>query len=127
MFGTEDKLTRLRIEDDRMRWILMPRGIALAERSVQDGFLDCLGGDRRCAIGDCCYYITVLDNAAHLCRQPRDRSRGKDLEVVDHDHHGISSEELEDAVRKAAGDHLVDGHYPLSITIEKMLRAQLEP
>jgi hypothetical protein len=127
MLGAKDNLVRIHIEDEKMRWILLPRGIAVAERSVQDSYLDCLGGDRRCAIGDCCYYISVMDNAAHLCCQPRDRSRGKDLEVVDHEHHGISTEELEDAVRKAAGDHLVEGHYPLSITIEKMLRAQLEP
>ncbi len=127
MLGMEDKTVRFHIEDDRMRWILLPRGIAVAERSVQDAYLECLGGDRRCAIGDCCYYIAVLDNAAHLCRQPRDRSRGKDLEVIDHEHHGISTDDLEDTVRKAAGDHLVEGHYPISVHIEKMLRAQLEP
>lgn len=127
MLGSKDSLSRLRIEDERMRWILLPRGIALAERPVQDSYLDCLGGDRRCAIGDCCYYITVLDNAAYLCRQPRDWRKGKDLEVVDHEHHGISTDEMEDTARKAAGDHLVDGHYPLSATMEQMLRAQLEP
>ena len=127
MLGMEDKPVRLRMEDRKMRWILLPRGISVAERSVQDSYLERMGGDRRAAIGDSCYYITVLDNAAHLCRQPRERSRGQDLEVLDHEHHGISTEELEDAVRKAAGDHLVEGHYPLSVHIEKKLRAQLEP
>jgi hypothetical protein len=123
----EDKPVRFRIEDNKMRWILLPRGIAVAERSVQDSYLERMGGDRRAAIGDFCYYITVLDDAAHLCRQPLEKSRRQDLEVVDHEHHGISNDELEDSVRKAAGDHLVEGHYPLSVHIEKKLRAQLKP
>jgi len=123
----EDKPMRFRMEDGKMRWILMPRGIALAERSVQDSYLESMGGDPRTAIGDSCYYITVLDNAAHLCRQPRERSRRGDLEVMDHENHGISTDDLEDAVRKAAGDHLVEGHYSISVHIEKKLRSLLEP
>jgi hypothetical protein len=127
MLGMEDKPARLRMDGKGMRWILLPRGIMAAEPAARDSFLESIGGDRRATIGGACYYIAVMDNAAYLCRHPRETVGGKDLEVLDHDLHGISTDDLEDAVRKAAGEHLVPGHYPLSPHIEQMLRAQLEP
>ena len=127
MLGMEDKPSVLRVEEKGMRWILLPRGITAAEQAVRDSSLEHIGGDRRATIRGSCYYVAVIDNAAYLCRYPREGGEGKDLEVLDHEHHGITTDALEDAVRKAAGDHLVPGHYPLSPTIEQMLRAQLEP
>ena len=46
--------------------------------------------------------------------------------VLDHENHGISDLELEDAIRTMTGDRCQDGWYQMSGHIERKIRVLLE-
>ena len=80
----------------------------------------------RCCIGISYYYIWAGKNEAALCRIVPGGGKIFFHEVVDHEKHGITDGDIEEAVRRDPGLFSVPGYYPISIRIENKLRVLFE-
>jgi hypothetical protein len=77
-------------------------------------------------VGRSYYYIRSNENCSTLCRIV---PGGKNVffhEIVNHQQHGISDEDIEEAIMRDTGEFTLPGHYPVSAHIEKKLRSLLE-
>jgi hypothetical protein len=77
---------------------------------------------RESMIGSSYYYIRAGDERRCLCRIVHGGGKIFFHELVDHQKHGISDEDLEESVRQDTGSFTLPEHYPLSPHIEQKLR-----
>jgi len=77
-------------------------------------------------IGASYYYIQDEKECRSLCRIIPGTEKIFFHEVVDHEKHGISEEDMNEAVRRDGGAFSVPGYYPISPHIETKLRVLLE-
>lgn len=77
-------------------------------------------------IGSSYYYIRAGDAGCSLCRIVPGGGKIFFHEVVDHDRHGISEDDLEEAIRQDTGILAMASHHPVSPHIETKLRALLD-
>jgi len=82
--------------------------------------------DRRSLVGNNYYFIRVRGSNPYLCRIPASPQRYSPEETLDHEQHGISGHELEEAIRNLMGDLCPDGCYQISGHIEHKIRVLLE-
>jgi hypothetical protein len=87
-----------------------------------DEILEQLQEYHRTLIGKSYYYIRVENDQSSLCRIVPGVGKVYFHEVVDHEKHGISHDDLEDAVKQDVGSFSTPGHYPISSHIETKLR-----
>jgi len=73
-------------------------------------------------IGSSYYYIRGDDENCRLCRILHGGGRIFFHELVDHQKHGISDEDIEESVRRDTGFFTLPGYYPISPHIEQKLR-----
>ena len=85
--------------------------------------LEELADYHRSLIGSSYYYIRTGDDIPMLCRIVHGGGKVFFHEVVDHEQHGISEDDLETAVRDEAAAMDMPGHYVISPHIEMKLRA----
>jgi hypothetical protein len=77
-------------------------------------------------IGSSYYYIRVDDERCALCRIVPGAGKIFFHELVDHQKHGISDEDLEQSVQQDIGVFSLPGYYPVSSLIEQKLRILYE-
>ena len=97
-----------------------------ASAPVYDEIMAQIQDYHHCCIGISYYYIWAGKNEAALCRIVPGGGKIFFHEVVDHEKHGISGDEIEEAVRRDTGFFSVPGYYPISIRIENKLRVLFE-
>lgn len=73
-------------------------------------------------IGSSYYYIRSVDERCHLCRIVHGGGKVFFHELVDHNKHGISDEDIEEAVNNDTGTFTMPGLHPLSPLVEQKLR-----
>ena len=91
-----------------------------------DEILEQLQEYHRSFIGSSYYYIRVENERMHLCRILPGGGKIFFHEIVDHEKHGISENDLEEAVRLDTGSFSTPGYYPVSPHIETKLRVLLD-
>lgn len=77
-------------------------------------------------IGSSFYYIRAGENDLSLCRIVPGGGKIFFHEVVDHEKHGISTDDLEEAIQQDTGVLTIPSHYPISPHIEMKLHALLD-
>jgi hypothetical protein len=80
----------------------------------------------RSLIGSSYYYIRTENDRINLCRIMPGAGKLFFHEIVDHEKHGISDEDLGEAVRVGEGSFHTPGYYPVSAHIETRLRVILD-
>jgi len=73
-------------------------------------------------IGSSYYYIRAGDERCCLCRIVHGGGKVFFHELVDHQKHGISDEDIEESVRQDTGSFTLPEHYLISPNIEQKLR-----
>jgi hypothetical protein len=91
-----------------------------------DQILEQLQDYQRSFIGRSYYYIRADDNCASLCRILPGAGKIFFHEIIDHEKHGISDEDIEAAIKADTGVFSVPGYYPVSSHIETKLRVLLD-
>jgi hypothetical protein len=91
-----------------------------------DEILEQLQEYHRSQIGSSYYYIRTEKERITLCRILPGAGKLFFHEVVDHEKHGISDEDLEEAVSLGEGRFTTPGYYPVSDHIETKLRVVLD-
>jgi hypothetical protein len=91
-----------------------------------DEILNQLQEYHRSLIGSSYYYIRVVDDRTSLCRILPGAGKIFFHEIVDHETHGISDDDLEEAVSQGEGSFSTPGYYPVSSHIETKLRVILD-
>ncbi len=91
-----------------------------------DEILEQLQDYHRSFIGSSYYYIRVENDTIYLCRILPGGGKIFFHEIVDHEKHGISEEDLEDAVRFDTDTFSTPGYFPVSTHIETKLRVLLD-
>jgi len=91
-----------------------------------DEILEQLQEYQRSLIGSSYYYIRVENDMIFLCRILPGGGKIYFHEIVDHAKHGISEDELEEAVSHDTGIFTTQGYYPVSPHIETKLRVVLD-
>lgn len=81
---------------------------------------------RKSQIGSSYYYIRADEEGMLLCRIIPGGGKIFFHEVIDHRKHGISDEDITDAIKGDPGTFTLPGHHHISPHIEKKLRALLE-
>jgi hypothetical protein len=83
--------------------------------------------DYQCSfIGSSYYYIRVDNDRRSLCRIIPAAGRLYFHEIVNHNKHGISDEELKEAISLDPGSFSTPDYHPISPHIEMKLREQAE-
>ena len=108
------------------RWEVIADPVKGSEEDEYGIVLARVQKDRRSLIGDNYYFIRVRCSNPCLCRIPASPHQVPREETLDHEGHGISGYELEDATRKLMGDPCPDGCFPISGHIEHKIRVLLE-
>jgi hypothetical protein len=108
------------------RWVVISDPVLQPDAGEYDVVFERVQKDRRSLIGNNYYYIRVRCSSPRLCRIPASWQRDTGEETLDHECHGISSHELEEAIRKLMGDLCPDGCYQISGHIEHKIRVLLE-
>lgn len=80
----------------------------------------------RSPIGSSYYYVRAAEDFPTLCRIIPGTGKIFFHEIVDHEQHGISQDELQDAVAECPESYPVPGCYPISSHIEAKLRALMD-
>lgn len=83
-------------------------------------------GHEQAVIGRCYYYIRDDGRRRGLCRMMVGYGKLYSAEFVDHESHGISDDDIDDAIRIASRSHETPGYYHISDHIDKKLRSLLE-
>jgi hypothetical protein len=91
-----------------------------------DEILEQLQEYQRSLIGSSYYYIRVENDRTSLCRILPGGGKIYFHEIVDHEKHGISEDDLESAVNLDTGLFSAPGYYPVSPHIETKLRVVLD-
>jgi hypothetical protein len=91
-----------------------------------DEILEQLQEYHRSLIGSSYYYIRTENDRTTLCRILPGAGKIFFAEVVDHEKHGISEDDLEEAVSRDTGSFSTPGYYPVSAHIETKLRVLLD-
>ncbi|MFA5266455.1 MAG: hypothetical protein WC379_00670 [Methanoregula sp.] len=91
-----------------------------------DEILEQLQEYQRSLIGSSYYYIRVENDRMFLCRILPGGGKIFYHEIVDHDKHGISEDDLEEAVCLDTGMLTKAGYHQISPHIESKLRVNLE-
>jgi len=91
-----------------------------------DEILEQLQEYHRSLIGSSYYYIRMENDRATLCRIMPGAGKLFFHEIVDHEKHGISEDDLEEAISQDTGSFSTPGYYPVSAHIETKLRVVLE-
>ena len=91
-----------------------------------DEILEQLQDYHRTLIGKSYYYIRSEKSSTSLCRIVPGVGKVFFHEVVDHGKHGISEDDLEDAVNMDTGSFSTPGYHPISSHIETKLRVILD-
>ncbi len=97
----------------RSCWVVLREGAGESSEEEQKLLFERLEDDRQSRVGMNYYFIQVRDSVPSLCRIPAIPGNYCREEVLDHENHGISNSELEDAVRTMAGAQFQDGWYQL--------------
>jgi hypothetical protein len=108
------------------RWVVIADPVQGSDEDIYSIVLERVQKDRRALIGNNYYFIRVRESNPHLCRIPASPQKVPREETLDHECHGISGYELEDAVRKLVGDPCPVGCFPISGHIEHKIRVLLE-
>jgi len=114
------------INVERSCWVVLRERRGKGGEEEQRLLFERLEDDRRSLVGSNYYFIRVLDAMPSLCRIPARPGNDCREEVLDHENHGISDFELEDAIRTMTGDRCQDGWYQMSGHIERKIRVLLE-
>ncbi|WP_292423222.1 hypothetical protein [Methanoregula sp.] len=77
-------------------------------------------------IGSSYYYIRAENDRMSLCRIMPGAGKLFFHEIVDHDKHGISEDDLEEAINHNTGSLSTPGYYLISPHIEMKLRVILD-
>ena len=93
----------------RSCWVVLREGAGESSEEEQKLLFERLEDDRQSRVGMNYYFIRVRDTVPSLCRIPAIPGNYCREEVLDHENHGISDSELEDAVRTMAGAQCQDG------------------
>jgi hypothetical protein len=72
-------------------------------------------------IGSSYFYIRAGDERCSLCRIVYGGGKVFFHELVDHQKHGISDEDIEESVRRDTGSFTLPGYHPISPHIEQKL------
>ena len=99
------------------------------ERSPDPGreeFICCVREEIRSLVGGHYYFILVTRECTTLCRVQHPAGERPAHEVMDHEGHGISDDDLHHAVRMRVGHQIRPGYYEISDHIERKLRALLD-
>jgi hypothetical protein len=91
-----------------------------------DEIMEQLQEYHRTLIGTSYYYIRAENDRTNLCRIVPGAGKLFFHEIVDHEKHGISEDDLEEAVSLGEGAFTTPGYYPVSGHIEAKLRVVLE-
>jgi hypothetical protein len=91
-----------------------------------DEILEQLQEYHRSLIGSSYYYIRVENDMTKLCRILPGGGKIYFHEIVDHEKHGISEDDLEEAVSHDTGLFSTPGYFPVSPHIETKLRVLLD-
>jgi hypothetical protein len=91
-----------------------------------DEILEQLQEYHRSFIGSSYFYIRVEKDRTNLCRIVPGAGKLFFHEIVNHEKHGISDEDLEEAVSLGEGSFTTPGYYPVSAHIETKLRVLLD-
>jgi hypothetical protein len=91
-----------------------------------DEILEQLQEYRHSLIGSSYYYIRAENDRTTLCRIIPGGGKIFFHEIVDHNKHGISETDLEEAIRQDPGSFSALGYYPISPHIETKLRGLLD-
>jgi len=101
---------------------IMPDGSEPEYKAILEHIQTC----RKSQIGSSYYYIRAGEESTILCRIIPGGGKVFFHEVVDHQNHGISDDDITEAVKSDTGTFTLPGHYHISPHIEKKLRALLE-
>ena len=77
-------------------------------------------------IGSSYYYIRAGEGYCTLCRIVPGGGKIFFHEIVDHEKHGRSEDDLEEAIQQDTGQLTITSHYPISPHIERKLRVVME-
>ena len=110
----------------KMSWLPV---LPLLDEGAEPDLGDFMGGiedDIRAMVGKHYYFIRVDVAGPALCRVPLFTKGKFPREVMDHDQHGISDEDLYHAIGVKEGISSPQGYYRISDHIEGKLRALLD-
>jgi hypothetical protein len=110
----------------KMNWIPV---LPLLEEGGDPDLQEFMGGveeDIRAMVGRHYYFIRCRAEGAALCRVPLFARGQFPREVLDHNQHGISDDDLYHAIGVRAGNTAIPGYYKISDHIEGKLRALLD-
>jgi hypothetical protein len=91
-----------------------------------DELIEQLQEYHRSLIGSSYYYIRAENDILFLCRILPGAGKLFFHEIIDHDNHGISDDDLEEAINLDTGSLSTPGCYQISPHIETKLRVNLE-
>jgi len=91
-----------------------------------DEIMEQLQEYHRSLIGSSYFYVRTENDRISLCRIVPGAGKLFFHEVVDHEKHGISEDDLEEAVSQGEGSFTTPGYYPVSAHIETKLRVLLD-
>jgi hypothetical protein len=80
----------------------------------------------RSFIGSSYYYIRAENGRMSLCRIVPGAGKIFFHEIVDHEKHSISEDDIEEAVSMDPGSFSIPGYYPISAHMESKLRVILD-
>jgi hypothetical protein len=108
------------------RWVIISDPVQGSDEEEYGIVLERVQKDRRSLVGNNYYFIRVRCSNPYLCRIPASPHQVPREETLDHECHGISDHELEEAIRKLVGDPRPDGCFQISGHIERKIRVLLE-
>jgi hypothetical protein len=88
--------------------------------------LEWLSDSRESYIGSSYYYIRSGSDTPTICRLNITGGSLYSMEVIDHIQYGITNGDIDEAILFQEKEPEIPGHCPISIHIEKKLRAILE-
>jgi hypothetical protein len=91
-----------------------------------DEILEQLQEYQHSLIGSSYYYIRTVNDNMCLCRIVPGGGKIFFHEIIDHDKHGISEDDLEEAINQDPDSFSTHGYYPISPHIETKLRVLLD-
>jgi hypothetical protein len=113
-------------EQKPMSWLPVLPALQEGEDPDLQEFMRGVEEDIRAMVGKHYYFIWCGAGGPSLCRVPLFTKGTFPREVLDHSQHGISENDLFDALGEGEGHYEVPGYYRISDHIEGKLRALLD-
>jgi len=88
--------------------------------------IDWLGERQESFVGSSYYYIRKSREQYVICRLKISGGILYSIDVINHDEHGISDDDIADAVRSSEEEPEIPGHYHIDRYIEQKLRTLLD-